>query len=220
MLDRTLMLQLRRICREPPHLNHLSHSDFLTQYRVPDPLLKLRHQLELAEKRDTQRDLEIAQDDILWHIDKPDQQQLLQVLEDVYALQRGQAQWLQVPHDELQCPKCQRMFASLATLRRHQTLEQEHRPGLLRCLRPIDVKDGVPTCQRCGAIFSTWFGLKHHIQYVCTHPLQADNDVEHRLRVQEYLHLVRGYNLVALSPVRNQKYAFIFNNVAFFVDVL
>ena len=91
------------------------------------------------------------------------------------------------------------MFASLATLRRHQTLEHEHRTGLLRCLRPIDVKDGVPTCQRCGAIFSTWFGLKHHIQYVCTHPLQADNDVEHRLRVQEYLHLVRGYNLVALS---------------------
>ena len=199
MLDRHLMLQLRRICREPPHLNHLSHSDFLQQFRVPDPLLKLRHQLHLAELRDSQRELDLAPDDILRIIDKPDQQSLLQVLENVYEQQRGQAQWLQVPHGEHQCMICHRLFASLAILRRHQTVEHEHQPGLLRCLRPTDVNHGVPTCQRCGAMFSTWFGLKHHVQFVCTHSLQVDNDVEHRLRVQEYLHLVRGYNLAALS---------------------
>ena len=71
MLDRFLMQQLRRICREPPHLHHLSHADFLTQYGVPDPLIRLQQQIANSALRETQRSQNLSAFDILHNITPP-----------------------------------------------------------------------------------------------------------------------------------------------------
>ena len=148
------MAQLRRICREPPHINHISHSDFLWKFNVPDPLLRFRHQLEQAVQREAQRPLHLTDDDILHTVHPQDHEHLLQVIDEVYEQQRGQTQWQEVPDGEFQCHSCNKLFCTLAALRRHLTLEHGQRTGLLRGLSSTDIHKGVPTCQRCGAYFS------------------------------------------------------------------
>ena len=87
----------------------------------------------------------------------------------------------------------------MALLRRHQTIEHGHRAGLISDPSTGDSASGVPTCIKCGMKFTTWHRFKHHIQFVCYASGQDDADLEHRLRVQEFLHLARGLNLAVLS---------------------
>ena len=70
--------------------------------------------------------------------------------------------------------------------------------ALLTDPTPHDLASGVPTCNKCGMKFTTWHRFKHHIQFVCYAPVEGDDDLEHRLRVQEFLHLARGLNLAVL----------------------
>ena len=199
MLDRMMMAQLRRIFREPTHLTHLSHVDFLEQFRIPDPLQQLLQQFDTASRRDTYRFECISPEDILFRTPVPDHGHLIQVISVVLDRQRGQARWTEVDLQEYQCDICGSMVSSLAQLRRHQTRVHGRTTGLLRTAQPTDIAKGVPTCTRCHAQFTTWHNFKHHVQYVCLATQQEGDDVEHRLRVREFLQLVRGLNYVALG---------------------
>ena len=199
MLDRMMMTQLRRIFREPAHLNHLSHTDFLEQFRVPDPLHRLLHHFEQAQQRDTQRYTLIPTDDILWTNPTVDHDHLVQVIRAVLDQQRGQARWAEVESTDYTCPLCEKSYTTLSQLRRHQTVAHGHSTGLLRTYQAMDTVQGVPTCNRCHQPFTTWHQLKYHIQFVCVLTRQEDDDIEHRLRVQEFLHYVRGLCLAALG---------------------
>ena len=199
MLDRMLMTQLRRIYREPTHLTHLSHFAFLQRHAIPDPLHRLLEQCAVAETREAQRIRHLQSDDILHRIQRPDYMQLDQVITTVLGQQRGRTRVVEVPQTDYPCQQCHKMFATMAQLRRHQTLAHGHRAGLQADPLPGDSAFGVPTCQRCGMQFTTWHRFKHHIQFVCNAPVQDDADLEHRLRVQEFLHLARGLLLAALS---------------------
>ena len=199
MLDRMMMTQLRRIFREPAHLNHISHTDFLEQFRVPDPLQRLLSHFDQAHRLDSQRYTKLQADDILWNSSRLDHEHLLQVIRTVLEHQRGQARWTQVESAEFTCHICDRSYSTLSQMRRHQTVAHGYSTGLLRTFQFTDTEHGVPTCPRCHQQFTTWNQLKHHTQFVCTAPRLEDDDLEHRLRVREFLQLVRGLCLIALG---------------------
>ena len=198
-LDRMMMTQIRRIFREPAHLNHLSHTDFLEQYRVPDPLLRLLGHFDHAQQRDTQRRTTLSHDDILWTQPEIDHAHLVQVVQTVLEHQRGQARWREVETAEFACHFCDRSYSTLAQLRRHHTVAHGYSTGLLRTYQFTDNAAGVPTCNRCQQLFTTWHQLKYHVQFVCAVPCQEEDDIEHRLRVREFLQLARGLSLAALG---------------------
>ena len=137
MLDRMLMTQLRRIYREPVHLTHLSHTDFLQQYAIPDPLHRLQQQCAVAEQREVRRQAQISHTDILHQTSRPDFIQIDQVLAAVLDRQRGSAQWEEAPTDEFACQLCHKIYSSMALLRRHQTIEHGHRAGLISAWRSL-----------------------------------------------------------------------------------
>jgi len=198
MLDRAFLQQLRRICRSPVHLTHLTHVDFLERAGIADPLLSYLHQCRKAQRRESQRVSKLQADDIVHFCPATDYDQLEQVLLQAYALRRDSETLHQAEFVSHACPQCELQFSTMAQLRRHQTLEHGHRPGLLRPYTAMESHAGLPTCQRCGKMFTTWHRLHYHAQFVCTHALQEDEDLEHRLRVREYLHYVQGVSFVAL----------------------
>ena len=199
-LDRFCMTQLGRIWREPTFLHHLSHTDFLQQFGIADPLWRLRHQLGRAIAREQRRRSQSFSDDIIHTLPQVDDAQQCQVIDAVLDLQRGQAQWEEVIQSDHQCEFCDRWFSSIAQLRRHQTLAHEQRSGQLRTPSMHDIKHGVPTCVRCGQMFTTWHRLRHHVTFICIQELNDDGpDLEHRLRVRELLQLAEGLNLAALG---------------------
>ena len=199
ILDRMMMTQIRRIYREPAYLNHLSHTDFLEQYRVPDPLLRLLDQIDQAQKRDSQRRTCLSSDDIIWTLPDIDYANLIQVIQTVWDRQRGQAQWQEVEIANFACHICNRSYSTIAQLRRHHTVAHGHSSGLLRTYQTHDNADGVPTCRRCQQPFTTWHQLKYHVQFVCEAACQEEDDIEHRLRVREFLQMARGLSLAALG---------------------
>jgi uncharacterized C2H2 Zn-finger protein len=80
---------------------------------------------------------------------------LEQVLLQAYALRRDSETLHQAEFVSHACPQCELHFSTMAQLRRHQTLEHGHRPGLLRPYTAMESHAGLPTCQRCGKMFTT-----------------------------------------------------------------
>ena len=101
------------------------------------------------------------------------------------------------------CHFCQKVFHTLTALRRHLTLEHDQRPGPIRQVLSTDAKAGLPTCQRCGKFFTTWTKLQYHVQSLCAmtpqEPIDPGEEVEHRLRVQEFLSYASSQQLQALT---------------------
>ena len=198
MLDRTFMQQLRRLCHSPVHLTHLNHVDFLAWAGATDPLLRLLHQCQKAQHREWQRHHSLQEDDIIhtcWPCDISIEQVLLEIFEQRHlSATLGEAEY--TPHA---CHLCTKSFTTMLQLRRHLALAHGSRTGLLRNYHATDSLDGVPTCKRCGLIFTTWNRLQYHVKYVCVADTQEDEDAEHRLRVREYLHYVQGMSFVALG---------------------
>ena len=199
LLDRAFMQQLRRIHHSPVHLNHLTHADFLNGAGIADPLRRLLHQYYKANQRETRRLSQISDDDILHQCPMPDINQLEQVISAALEQRRDPQDLNQAEFLPYSCSQCQMFFSSISMLRRHQLLEHGSRSGLLRVSTATDSHGGVPTCHRCGQMFTQWHNFHYHVQYVCVAPLQENEDVEHRLRVREYLHYVQGMSFVALG---------------------
>ena len=205
LFDVACFKHLRRICRMPTHLHRNTHQDFLTQHNIPDPLELLQHFCVQAEQRDLQRRTQLADNDILHCLPDIDYGQRCQVLAEALLQFRECSGTFEVPSTDRQfvCELCQQVFLSLSALRRHQTLEHDIRPGPLRPIHTTDEKIGLPTCQRCGAWFTTWSRFHYHVQFVC--PIAAQElidpgeEVEHRLRVQEFLSYASSQQLQALS---------------------
>ena len=205
LFDVACFKDLRRICRMPTHLHRNTHQDFLTQNNIPDPLALLQHFCVQAEQRDLQRRTQLADNDILHCLPDIDYGYRCQVLAEALQQFRECSGNFEVPSPDRQfvCKFCQQVFLNLSALRRHQTLEHDIRSGPLRPIHTTDEKTGLPTCQRCGAWFTTWSRFHYHVQFVCPIATQElidpGEEVEHRLRVQEFLSYASSQHLQALS---------------------
>lgn len=198
LLDRLFFQQLRRICRSPVHLTHLTHADFLEHFGIADPLLSFLHQCRTAQRRELERKSILQVDDIVHHCPEINYAHLEQVLLQAYASRRESSTIHQAEFATFGCDQCDLFFTTMAQLRRHSTLEHGFRTGLLRTYAACDTHHGLPTCPHCKAMFTSWNRLIYHIQYVCHHVSQETEDLEHRLRVREYLHFVQGMCFIAL----------------------
>eukprot|EP00435_Cladocopium_sp_Y103_P018388 s1539_g4.t1 len=93
------------------------------------------------------------------------------------------------------------VIITMSSLRRHLTIAHGDRGGPLRVMQSPDIADGVPTCARCGQLFTTWHRLQYHVQFVCQRP-QVPNaetleSAEHRARVHELLQVAFKLDLQA-----------------------
>ena len=89
MFDQACMRQLRRIFRDPVHLSHNSHGDFLAAHGLPDPLSLLADLAQQTAQRETQKRLLINQDDIIHHLPPPDFQVQVNLILEVQAQLRS-----------------------------------------------------------------------------------------------------------------------------------
>lgn len=205
LFDIACIKHLRRICRQPTHLHSDTHAEFLDRNNLPDPLELLLNHCRTAAKRDALRRQQLADNDILLYLPEIDYEQRCQVLVEVWQSLRGCRNNFVVPEPDTQfeCSHCQQVFVSLSALRRHQTIEHGDRTGPLRPIQLTDISAGLPTCNRCGQWFTTWSRLQYHVQFVCTaqqqDPIDSGEEVEHRLRVQEFLQYASSQQMQALS---------------------
>ena len=205
LLDVACYKHLRRIFREPVHLFRTTHQDFLTAHQIPDALALLWAFCHKAAGRDALRLETLAPHDILHRMKPIDYTERCQVLARAWEhlRQRRISVTHLEPDAQHECPVCQQLYPNLKTLRRHLTLEHDERTGPLRQPLPTDFDNGVPTCSRCKQHFTTWHGLRNHVQFVCMtdfqDPADPDEEVEHRVRVHELLQYACCLNLEALS---------------------
>lgn len=199
MIDRFFMLQLRRIFHAPVHITRTSHCAFLADHNIPDPLQRFYAQCCQAIERETQRLPHLAADDILHQHRGTCLATLAQAFAEVHQLRRAHSTDLEEASRDYECHVCNIRFQTVAALRRHWTIAHEHRTGPLRQFSMNDSSQGLPTCNRCDMKFTTWHSLQYHVTYVCTATRQEEDDLEHRLRVREFLHFVRGMSFVALG---------------------
>ena len=198
-MDRIFLQHLRRIHRSPVHINHTSHIEFLEQLGIPDPLWRLHRQFVLATQRETQRHSLLTGDDILHTHQIPDLNVITSHFAEVHKLQREIDLTVTDGVAAHVCTICGFAYDTVATLRRHLTQRHGHRTGPLKANDLTDFTAGVPTCSKCGAHFTTWYRLQYHAKYVCTLPNQDPSDLEHRMRVREFLQFGRALNFVALG---------------------
>ena len=205
LFDTACIKHLRRICRIPTHLHTDTHAEFLSRNNLPDPLELLLHQCEQAERRDAQRRSQMVDNDILHSLPPIDFENRRKVLFEEWQKLRAPRDPFAAPELDTQheCNHCHQIFVSLSALRRHQTISHGHRPGPIRTVLTSDKRAGLPTCQTCGQRFTTWTRFQYHIQFVCTHTGQDHTDpgeeVEHRLRVQEFLQYACSQQMQALA---------------------
>ena len=181
------------------HLTHLAHVDFLDSAGIADPLQRLLTQIRQVRQRDSDRTVQLQPADILHRCYPLDPLHLEQVLLEVYEQRRDSSTLHQAEYAPHACPLCSMSFTNISLLRRHQLLEHGCRSGLLRISQASESHQGVPTCQRCGKMFTQWHNFHYHVKYVCLAPSQEDEDLEHRLRVREYLNYVQGMSYAALG---------------------
>ena len=201
MIDTACLQQLRRIFRDPAHLTHTTHHEFLSQNNLTDPLLQLVAFCQDAQVRDHNRRCNLPPSDILLRDPSLNYEQRMQVLTETWFslrhrhLSTNPAE----PDTQMVCPECCIPLASLKQLRKHLTEAHGHRPGAIRMAGFDDRAGGVPTCGRCMMKFTTYHSLTYHIQFVCMAPKRQEiEEVEHRVRVQELLQYARGQQLQAL----------------------
>ena len=201
LLDTTCLKQLRRIFRDPTHLNLMTHQEFLHKHHLTDPLLHLVAFCQDAQVRDVKRRQSLLPSDVLLREPPVNYDKHMQVLTTVWYHQRHRHLRPEavLPGTQLICPECFAQLASLAQLRKHLTEVHGNRSGALRTVHSRDRMAGLPTCSRCHMQFSTHQSLQYHVQFVCLEIPQDIEEVEHRVRVQEMLQYARGQQLQALA---------------------
>ena len=205
LLDVACMKHLRRIYREPVHLHRNTHPDFLTTHGIADPLVLLLELCRKAARRDALRNAALAPHDILCRMTPINYDERCQVLLQAWEHLRNRVAPVNTlePDTQQACPICHKLYPTLSALRRHLTTVHAERSGPLRPIHTTDFDNGIPTCSRCKQHFTTWHGLRQHVQFVCIATGQdaedPDEEVEHRVRVHELLQYACCLNLEALS---------------------
>ena len=175
-LDAFCILQLRRLLRQPVHLDHISNKDFLAQHRLKDPLTALLTQAKKMLIRETQRAQHTETDDILFDWTPQPLHNIIEMIEQCRAARRTNDRPTGTPFN-VTCQHCQKSFSSLKVLRQHLTKTHGERTGQIRVFNPLDLHNGLPTCARCKESFTTWDRAKYHIEFCCKMPLlQATDD--------------------------------------------
>ena len=195
---RFCILAIRRLYKEPHFITREPHLLFLQRLHLQHPLQQLRDSCRATALR-FERRLSLLHDDDILRIDPaPDFALRLQVIDDTIA-QLSQISFSEVRtlDNTMICPTCMQQFANLAALRRHQTIDHGHRPGLIRPYH-ADPQPSVPTCTRCQQTFSSWHSFQYHCQYVCLADRQEIDQVEHRLRLQELLQFANAHQVMDL----------------------
>ena len=199
MLHRFCLRQLRRLYKEPVHLTHETHQDFLYRHHLQDPLMRMIDICWKTADRFYRRLAQIDQDDILHQTPLPQFEAISQVLRQVHdrlSCFPDVAEVSTTLH-QYECHHCHVVFEHQHALRRYLTVTHGDRSGMLRTMA-TQPQLSTPTCPRCGLYFSSWHTYRYHLQYVCTSSLQEIDQVEHRLRVQELLRFARANQVADL----------------------
>ena len=172
-LDGWCLTQLRHLFREPIHLNHISHTDFLLRFRLQDPLQILRKRLHGILTRELTRSRRLGPQDILHDADSHRPNTFLTTLETFIPCRRDKFDSFDI--NCFQCIYCNTSFLDVNHLRQHHSKCHGMREGQIRILDPLlDVLSGVPTCRRCGTHFTRWNTLKTHIEMTCLQDLPQE----------------------------------------------
>ena len=195
--DAYCMHSLRKIYRQPVHIELLSHADFLARFRIRDPLKllwKLCHKMII---RHQERALILTSQDILQTATVGSLTDSLSQIERSLVHRRSQV-GPPVSHHSFQCHICSATFETTRGLNEHLVKSHQDYTGKQRHFQPeVDLADGVPTCSRCGQIFSSWGAIRHHIEYRCLLPAPGVQWAEKNWQSTELLKYAS--NVVALS---------------------
>ena len=195
---RFCILAIRRLFKEPHYVTRETHLQFLQRHHLQHPLLHLRDSCRATALRFERRLAQLNADDILRTDPALDFASLVQVIDDTLdILSHTDTAEVRSFDSVVVCPTCMHQFATLASLRRHQTLAHGRRSGLIRPYH-ADPQPSVPTCPRCHQTFSTWNTFQYHRQYVCLDDLQEVDQIEHRLRIQELLQYANAHHVMDL----------------------
>ena len=162
---------LSSIMHSPVHLDHIPHHQFLSRHKIKDPL-KTLHKLCLKTlKNESYRYHHLASDDILQAWTPDHLEQCLQQIELCIQTRRQQAGLSTLVHPYT-CHHCGLPFETIVGLQAHLSKKHRDIPGQLRSFNPAtDLQAGLPTCRRCHSHFTSWWALKHHVEYRRTLPL-------------------------------------------------
>ena len=195
--DAYCMHSLRKIYRQPVHIELLSHADFLARFRIRDPLKllwKLCHKMIIRHQK---RALILTSQDILQTATVGSLTDSLSQIERCLVHRRSQV-GPPVSHHSFQCHICSATFETTRGLNEHLVKSHQDYTGKQRHFQPeVDLADGVPTCSRCGQIFSSWGAIRHHIEYRCLLPAPGVQWAEKNWQSTELLKYAS--NVVALS---------------------
>ena len=168
--DAFCILQLRRLLRQPVHLDHISNKDFLVRNNLKDPLIALQKQATKMSARETQRAQQTEADDILSDWTPQPLLNIIEMIEQCRVARRTPDSFPNIS-PTITCPHCQKTFSSTSVLRQHLTKIHGERTGQLRVFNPSDLYKGLPTCARCRESFTTWDRVRYHIEFCCLMPL-------------------------------------------------
>lgn len=181
-MDVYCLKQLRRIAKDPVHVNRTPHTAFLRRFGLIDPLRELERRGIQTLAAWKARQAQLSPNDIVQTISVSTLQAGLEILQNYIATRRGLTPIAEV-EKTYPCEHCDKFFLTQASLRDHCTKYHAHRSGQLRVFSYLnDAKGGLPTCSRCNTSFTRWKALIHHIEWVCHHDLPQDNQDLARFR--------------------------------------
>ena len=168
--DAYCMHSIRKIYRQPVHIELLSHSDFIARFRLRDPLhllWKLCHKMIIRRQQKLQV---LTSHDILQTATVGSLTSSLEQIERCIAHRRSPV-GPPVSEKPFQCHLCSAVFDTTRGLNEHLVKSHQDYTGKLRWFQPeVDLDEGVPTCSRCGQTFSSWGAIRHHVEYRCLLP--------------------------------------------------
>ena len=168
--DSYCLHSLRKIYRQPVHIELLSHADCLTRFGLRDPLQMLRKLCHKMITRRQHRTLVLTSQDILHTATVGHLTDSLVQIDRCLVHRRSPVGPLVTEHP-FQCHLCSATFESTRGLNEHLVKSHQDYTGKLRLFRPeADLVAGVPTCSRCGQTFTTWGATRHHVEYRCLLP--------------------------------------------------
>ena len=188
---------LRKIFRQPVHLELLSHADFIARFRLRDPLLMLRKLCNKMIIRQQQRVQVLTPQDILQTATVDHLTDCLLQIDRCLAHRRSPV-GPSIKENPFQCHLCSATFLTIRGLNEHLVKSHQDLTGKLRPFQPeADLTAGVPTCSRCGKTFTTWAATRHHVEYRCLLPAPVIPWSEkHWKSTDKQLHLERIHNCV------------------------
>lgn len=140
---------------------------------MKDPLKTLHTLCQRTLRRETSRYYQLASGDILQTWTPDHLEQCLQQIEQCIQSRRQLAGTPTLAHPYT-C-HCGLPFETTVGLQTHLSKKHHDTPGQLRSFNPAsDLQAGLPTCRRCNSHFTSWWALKHHVEYRCSLPLPRE----------------------------------------------